>query len=228
MQSVMEGMMKNVLCGLVLALFVLTVAAVHAAPASPRKNCQNIPSSWFLSKVPVFLQPTTLPWCTVASVEMAYAFYGKTYDQFKQCELVSLHTGKTCCPDYLTMDTPEDCYLSAFWPENWFQMSPPFKMHYQEVYHVEGRDNDPPALLWQDVKDQIYCKNLPFLFIWSDEDGSPSHTLIAVGYSEEGGQFVGVNDPITGYSSMPYDVFVNGLWGGGHFEDYTEIYPLEE
>jgi hypothetical protein len=227
MQSVMEGMMKNVLCGLVLALFVLTVAAVYAKDAPPRTNCPT-PTRYRLVKVPVRLQPKDLPWCTVASVQMAYAFYDKTDDdQFKQCKLAGRKTGETCCPDYLTLNTPEVCFTSAFWPEDWFKMSPPFNMNYQEVYPESSYD--PPALSWEDLKDQIFCKKQPLIFVWKDRDGFPDHALIAVGYREIGGErYVRAHDPLVGYRRMLYETFVDGPQGEGHFEDYAEIFPIGE
>lgn len=228
--------MKNLTCSL-LFILVMWMSYGHAASPPPRWGCSP-PPEWLITSIPIVLQPDGLPWCSITSSQMAYASHKGKDDRFEQCRLVTtvLQDGSTshtplppdqsCCPPEITSQYPFTCQ-SAFWPENVFRLAAPYRMKYVEVYPETA--TDPPALPWEDIMDQIFCKGLPFIFIWKDSDGMPVHTAIAIGYEEtpEGKRFVKVHDPLTGYTRLSYEKgFVQPLWlpGGGHFEDYVDLF----
>ncbi len=160
--------------------------------------------------VPITGQHTD-SWCWAASGEMTMNFLGAS-PPVTQCDEANKQFGKTNCCD---SPTPAEC-INGGWPE------------YPKYGFTADMTTDAP-LTWDQVRDQIYCRNRPFAFSWH-WDGGGGHMMVLTGYVVVAGQQnVVINDPepwaTTGGGSQRVSLYTEYVSGTGytHWNDYYNI-----
>lgn len=152
-------------------------------------------------------------WCWAASGEMTMESLGTSIDQ---CDEANKRFGRSdCCNN----PVPDDC-VNGGWPE------------YDKYGFTASHTSDAP-LSWDQVKDQIYCKQKPFAFSWHWSGGG-GHMMVIAGYvTLNGTNYVYKDNPwpppdpahgIPGGEAaiVPYSEYVSGP-GYTHWDDYYDI-----
>lgn len=140
------------------------------------------------------------------------AYHGVQVDQ---CEQATAQRGVDCC----VQSPPGNCNQGGF-PE------------FEKYGFVRPDRTTNTELSWDEVRKQIFCKKLPFLFSWHT-GGDSGHMFVGIGYlSDQGTNFVEMHDPIpyrepTGigdaFAIIPYDVYAQGLPDCSHWDDLYNI-----
>jgi hypothetical protein len=135
-------------------------------------------------------------------------FLGATVTQCAQAnEYLTLPRGVDCCDN----PKPAEC-IKIGWPQF-------------EMYDFDADDTNRAALSWDQVREQIYCKERPFAFSWEYEGGG-GHMMVAMGYKiENGTNYVYMSDPkYSGYRSpITYSWYVSSPGRHTHWNDYYDI-----
>ncbi len=161
--------------------------------------------------VPLHPQETSW-WCWAASAQMCMDFLGHN---IAQCVQANNRLGfADCCNN----PTPAHC-IQGGWPEF-------------PKYDFSADHTTDAALSWDQVKKQISpgaspCRGTPFCFTWHWPGGS-GHVMVAIGYkTEEGENFVEVNDPgppnVGDHYWITYDYYVEHPGHHTHWDDYYNI-----
>ena len=148
-------------------------------------------------------------WCWAAAGQMVMEYHQVLVSE---CQQASDQFRLNCCPN-------NDLCNQGGWPDF-------------SKYGFTFNKTKDKALGWDVVRDQIYCKRLPFTFAWHD-GGSGGHIFVAIGYqTKDGGNYVEMHDSqpyreptgIGGdHAIIPYLVYSSGLPGTSHWDDYYEI-----
>jgi hypothetical protein len=146
-------------------------------------------------------------WCWAASAEMCMEYLGSP--AIEQCDQANKRFSRNdCC----NSPTPNACNNGG-WPE--------FPKYGYESEHT----SDAP-LSWDEIKNQIACRKVPFCNTWHWSGGG-GHMMVISGYALiDGQQMVYLRDPLpvgTGSSRwLTYSAYVSGS-GYTHWDDYYNI-----
>lgn len=200
---------RSLLLSLVLPVICVSTCSPQTRRLIRPAPCR--PPVQYLLDVP-YSQQQLGNWCWAAAGEMVMKYHTVNVTQ---CQQASDLTRLSCC----AVSLPDRCNVTG-WPDfkrYGFTMSPPTRN---------------AALSWTDVRDQIYCKGLPFTFSWHFDTGG-GHIYVAIGFqTKEGIDYVELHDPqpynplsvISGdHAIIPYDVYNKGFPGTSHWDDYYNI-----
>ena len=145
-------------------------------------------------------------WCWAASGEMCMDFLGT---DVQQCDEANKRFGRTdCC----SSPVPGAC-INGGWPEF-------------DKYNFSFSRTSNTALTWDQLKEQIYCKNKPVAYSWH-WNGGGGHMMVARGYvTLEGVNYVYISDPWPPNTGdlriITYAAYVSGA-GYTHWDDFYDI-----
>jgi hypothetical protein len=127
----------------------------------------------------------------------------------QQCDEANKRFSRTdCCNN----PVPNAC-INGGWPE------------FDKYGFTFSRTSDT-ALTWQQLTEQIFCKNKPIAFSWH-WNGGGGHMMVVKGYvSVDGSNFVYVADPwapnVGDQRLVSYAAYVSGS-GYTHWDDFYDI-----
>jgi hypothetical protein len=148
----------------------------------------------------------TSQWCWAASGEMVMEYHGASV---AQCDEANKRFGRSdCC----NSPVPGMCVMTG-WPE------------FPKYGFTFANTSDAP-LTWEEVKNQIYCKERPFCVTWHWTGGG-GHMMTCPAYCEvDGIRYVTINDPLPVNQGstriLTYQRYVSGP-GYTHWNDYYDI-----
>ena len=181
--------------------FVLTILLVTTFTLAGCCNPEPIKT------LPVTLRPQeTDMWCWAASGEMCMDFLGT---DVQQCDEANKEFGRSdCCHS----PVPNDC-VNGGWPEF-------------DKYGFTFSRTSNTALTFDQLKEQIYCRNKPVAFSWHWNNGG-GHMMVVRGYvTLEGTNWVYISDPwapnVGDQRLITYAAYVSGP-GYTHWDDFYDI-----
>jgi hypothetical protein len=182
---------------------VITSLLIFASCCPPFDNSK-------LLTVPLHPQQTSM-WCWAASAQMCMDFQGTNILQCTQTN--NRYAMTNCCNSPI----PGACVLGG-WPEF-------------NKYGFTSKNTVDAALTWDQIRQEIDCRNRPLTYTWHWAGGS-GHMVTIVGYSTgtcNDDRFLHINDPLpvnTGSTyTITYEAYVAGNPGSSHWNDYYEIKP---
>ena len=155
--------------------------------------------------VPLRPQQTNM-WCWAASGEMCMDFLGT---DVQQCDEANKQFGRSdCC----NSPVPSAC-INGGWPEF-------------DKYGFSFSRTSNTALTFDQLKEQIYCRNKPVAFSWHWL-GTGGHMMVARGYvSVDGTNWVYISDPwepnVGDQRLITYASYVSGA-DHTHWDDFYDI-----
>jgi hypothetical protein len=151
------------------------------------------------------IRQTGTNWCWAASGEMVMSHYDR---RVPQCEQVNKSYGLThCCGDLVE---PE-CDLTG-WPDF-------------ARYDFDFKRTKDAALSWEQIKEQIACKNNPIAFSWKWV-GNSGHMMVIKGFQVvDGVNYLYVNDPSKNpaHRFIKYDFYVQSANNHTHWDDFYDF-----
>jgi hypothetical protein len=183
-------------------------------------DCLITPGSHTLASATLVGQKNPM-WCWAASTEMAMETVDATH-AVDQCKLASDYVGTSCCPG--TQD-PKCAQGND---------SPDYTGH---GFSADAGNQTP--LSWDQITNQIACKNSPVPFIANS--GGGSHMVVIVGYkTDNGSQLLEIHDPKgtaivdangnytwaynPAYYYITYDNYAGlGFGAPAHEKDYSNV-----
>jgi hypothetical protein len=185
----------------------------------------SAPASAYVKNINLYRQKAA-NWCWAASGEMAMQSKGRDVQQCQQA--ADEFRTDCCCPDPAATNCGKYATLACNqggWPQF-------------EKYQFAERHTCRRAIPWEQLKEQIACKNSPVVFswLWGETDyrppddtactqGGTGHMMVARGYTEGNGeQLVFVYDPGGTYTqSIPYSEYAGNDVDHHHWNDYYDI-----
>lgn len=155
--------------------------------------CNPVPTS----SLAVTLKPQeTDEWCWAASGQMCMNFLASKLN-VTQCDEANKEFGRSdCCncptPNHSTCANPG-------WPQ------------FDKYNFTSSTTANGMALTWDQVREQVYCKNKPFAFAWA-WNGGGGHMMVAIGYVTNLG---GTNYVVANNPWPPQATTCSGAGGGG-------------
>lgn len=144
-------------------------------------------------------------WCWAASSEMVMSHYNS---RVPQCEQVNAAYNLThCCGSIVE----PDCDRTG-WPDF-------------ARYGFDFKRTNSAALSWEQVKEQLACKNNPIAFSWRWPGGS-GHMMVIKGFQVvDGVNYLSVNDPNRNpeYRFIRYDFYVESANNHTHWDDFYDF-----
>jgi hypothetical protein len=162
-----------------------------------------------IGSVPVTLRPQeTNNWCWAATTQMITDFLGHGRSQ---CDLANQRFGRTdCCTG--TCPKNAACDMSGW-------------TMFAECDFDATAQATP--LSWDDIKDQIYCREKPMSFAYGAKTGGIGHVVVISGYAQLNGiDYVALTDPWAPCSGadrfITYDEYSNSATND-HWETNFDI-----
>jgi hypothetical protein len=175
-------------------------------------------ASVYAAEVPKKLQEASY-WCWAAAAEMVLAHFSVAAPQ---CEQANKRFGLTQCCDAAGRKaaSPLDAKCdNGGWPQ------------FENYGYTAQQITDKKALTWEQIGQQISCRNQPFAFSW-EERGGGGHMMVAVEYQTVGTSRLvcrhnpEADSPTSSFGCIPYDEYDGGK-EYTHWNDYYDFIPIQ-